>query len=129
MNRAEIKRRVKELPFDPNAFWVVAGAAAVLYGVRDETGDLDLGCTTELADRLDREGIECRRSGDGTRAFKIGEDLELFEHWLYDRVVMLDEIPVISLPGLLTMKERLGRPKDRSDVERIKTLLEEKKKG
>ena len=129
MNRAEIIARVKGLPFDPNTFWVVAGAAAVLYGVRDETDDLDLGCTTELADRLEREGVACRRTSDGNRFFKIGEDLELFENWLYDSVVFLDGIPVISLAGLLTMKERLGRPKDRLDIEKIKTLLNEPKNG
>ena len=67
MNRAEILRRLKELPFDPAEYWLLAGGAMVLYGFREETADLDLGCSAALADRLERAGCLCRRTEDGKR--------------------------------------------------------------
>lgn len=125
MKKADIDARLREFPYDPGEYWVLAGGAMVLYGLREETADLDLGCTPKLADRLEAEGFPCRVTDDGNRRFRLGGDLEIFENWLYDRVVPVDGLPVISLRGLLELKRRLGREKDRRDVELIRAALGE----
>ena len=50
MNKHEIMETIRSFPYDPKDYWVVAGAAMVLYGFREEASDIDLGCTTEMAD-------------------------------------------------------------------------------
>ena len=40
----------------------------------------------------------------------------MFENWIYDRIVSVDGLPVLSLEGLLEMKRSLGREKDRRDI-------------
>lgn len=119
MRKSDVLAKLNTLSYNPEEYWVVAGAAMVLYGLREETYDVDLGCTSAMADRLETEGFPCQRTADGNRRFKVDEETEIFENWLYDTVVMPDGIPVISLEGLVTMKRLLGREKDLRDIRLI----------
>lgn len=128
MNQSDILAKLKAFPYDPKEYWVIAGAAMVLYGLREETEDIDLGCTKRLADRLEEDGIPCRLAQDGKRRFQVGGDVEIFEEWLCGTVVPVEGFPVISTAGLLEMKQQLGREKDRKDIERILKRREQMKK-
>ena len=123
MNREELIRRVRALPLDAAHYWLVAGGAMVLHGLRAETRDVDLGCDSALADWLEERG--CAVSGDRRDGRKIdyAEDVEIFENWLYDEIVLVEGIPVISLPGLRAMKLAIGRQKDLRDVALIDERL------
>ena len=101
----------------------------VLYGIRDEATDIDLGCTSEMANRLESEGFLHKITPDGNRWFKLGGDIEVFENWLFDTVEFVEGIPVISLCGLIEMKKGLGRPKDRADVALIENFIASRKKN
>lgn len=123
MEKADIIRRLNALGLDKSQYWVLTGSAMVLYGLRERTHDIDLGCTQALADELERQGFPITRNPDGSRKFMIGQDVEIFENWLYDGVEMLDGVPVISLKGLLEMKHGLGREKDQRDIRLIEAFL------
>ena len=116
MRKSEIVEKLQAFPYDSSDYWVITGAAMVLYGLREETHDIDLGCTAAMADKLEEQGYPCRLTPDGKRCFQLGSGIEVFESWLYGTVVFADGIPVISIPGLLEMKRRLGREKDVKDV-------------
>lgn len=123
MKKEDILRRLNALELDKSQYWVITGSAMVLYGLRDQTHDIDLGCTTKLADELEQHGFPASVLHDGSRKLLIGQDIEIFENWLYDEVEMLDGVPVISLKGLLEMKQRLGREKDQRDIRLIEAFL------
>ena len=127
MDWTELKRILRELPWDPAEYWLVAGGAMVLYGLREETADVDLGCTAALADRLAAEGRPFRLTPEGRRAFSVGGEIEVFEGWYADRITVFDGVPVVTLRGLLEMKRALGREKDMRDVERIEAFLASQK--
>lgn len=120
MNRTEIIERLKAFPYDPGEYWVLTGGAMVLHGIREETDDIDLGCTTGMADRLEAAGCLYKVTPDGNRWFRVGDDIEVFESWICDRTVLIEGTPVISIPGLIEMKHQLGREKDMKDIELIK---------
>ena len=124
MNKNDIINRLEDLNFDKNRYWVLAGSAMVLHGIRPETHDIDMGCTKEFADELETEGYPTVVMPDGTRRITYAEDVEIFEDWIFDRVVFVEGIPVISLEGLLEMKRSLGREKDLRDVQMIEEFLE-----
>lgn len=124
MNRTQLLERLKTLEFDKKDYWLITGGAMVLYELRAETGDIDLGCTKEMADALEASGHTPTILKDGTRKFLHGSDIEIFEEWLYDRVELVEDVPVISLNGLLTMKKSLGREKDMRDVKLIEDRLQ-----
>ena len=50
----------------------------------------------------------------GNRKFEIGEYIEVFENWIKDKIDMVDNVPVISIKGLIMMKQELRRDKDKS---------------
>lgn len=125
MKRNELIERVKELSFDYDKFWLVAGGAMVLYGFREETADVDLGCTSDLADELQDKGYPTYLLDDGTRKITFSDDVEIFEDWIKGSVEYHDDIPVVSVNGLIEMKRELGREKDLRDIELILSHLKE----
>lgn len=127
MKKNEIIKRLESLNLDKTQYWVIAGGAMVLHGLRDETSDIDLGCTKRLADELIRRGYAAALMKDGTRRITFAEDIEIFEEWIFDKIVMLEDIPVISLNGLLEMKKDLGREKDLRDMKLIEEFLQTNK--
>lgn len=129
MDRQEILRELDAFPYGRGEYWVVAGAAMVLYGIRGSTGDIDLGCTKRIADRLEADGRLCGRQKNGKRRFRYGERFEIFEEWLFDRTETVDGFRVISLEGLIEMKTALGREKDLRDLALIEEYTRKQGKG
>ena len=95
----------------------------VLYDIREQTADIDLGCSGRLADLLEADGYLFRRMENGKRWFKYGEHIELFEGWLLDSIGTVNGFHIISIHGLIEMKQELGRDKDKRDIELIKAFL------
>lgn len=122
MTKQDILDRHASLGLDAGEYWVVAGAAMVLYGLRERTHDIDLGCTPALADRLERQYAP-ERFPDGTRAFHIGDDVEIFENYRIGPATAVCGVPAVTLDGLCAMKRALGREKDLRDVALIEASL------
>lgn len=123
MKKRDIIQRLEAMGLDKSQYWVITGGAMVLYGLREETHDIDLGCTKKMADELERKGFPVSILPDGTRKILCGPDVEVFENWLYGEVQRLNGIPVISLEGLVEMKKSLGRDKDYRDIRLIQDFL------
>ena len=123
MDRQGILDCLSEFPYDRNEYWVITGGAMVLYGIREQTVDVDLGCSKRLADLLEADGRLFRRTDNGKRWFKYGENIEIFEEWLTDTVETVCGFRVVSVKGLIEMKQELGRDKDKKDIELIKAFI------
>ena len=119
MKKEDILAKLEEFPYPRTDYWVITGGAMVLYGIREETHDIDLGCTSALADRLASDGYAPQALSDGRRSFHIGADIEVFENWLDGTVEQHDGVPVSSVDGLVAKKRRLGREKDLRDIRLI----------
>ena len=52
MNKQDIISRLKDFPYSREEYWVITGSAMVLYGIREQTHDIDMGCTSAMADKL-----------------------------------------------------------------------------
>ena len=124
MTKSEVIKRLQELNYATDEYWLVAGGAMVLYDLRENTNDIDLGCTKVLADELEKCGYATSLLPDGTRRISVAENIEIYEKWLFDKVEIRDGIPIISLKGLLEMKKSLGREKDRKDIQLIEQALQ-----
>ena len=119
-DKRSLIQRLRELPFYEKEYWVVAGGAMVLHGFRPQTRDIDLGCSTLLADQLERQGYSVSRCDDGARKILYSEDIEIFENWLEGTVEIISGVPVVCVDGLIEMKKKLGREKDFADIALIK---------
>ena len=123
MDKQGILNHLSEFPYDRNEYWVITGGAMVLYDIREQTADIDLGCSERLADLLEADGYLFRRMDNGKRWFKYGENIEIFEGWLKDTIETIHGLNVVSIAGLIEMKQELGRDKDKKDIELIKAFL------
>ncbi len=122
MNKSDIIKRLEELDFDKNEYWLITGGAMVFYGLREDTNDIDLGCSKKMADELIKKypyNIKNEK-----RMIRIGDDVEIFEGWLEDEVVFVDDFPLVSINGLLKMKRQLSREKDLRDIKLIEEYLQ-----
>ena len=127
LDRAALLSKLKALPLPQDAYWVTAGAGLVLHGLREFTHDLDLGCTQALAADFIRRGCPIRWE-QGRRVVDIGGGVELLEGWVPEEAVELDGFPVASLQSIRTLKEELGREKDKEDIRRIDEALAQQQK-
>ena len=125
MDRQEILDRLKAFPYERDEYWLITGSAMVMYGIKEQAGDIDLGCSVKMADLLESDGYLYGRTKDGNRWFKVGESIEVFESWLYGSTIKMEGFRVISLNGLIEMKEKIGREKDFKDIALIKSFLKE----
>ena len=123
MDKNELIEALSRFPYDRREYWVVAGGAMVLYGIKEETQDIDLGCSCKLADLLEKDGHLTGRTEDGNRRFRYSDSIEVFENWLEGSIVDIAGIQAVSLDGLLEMKKKLGREKDLKDIELIKSYM------
>ena len=120
MNKQDIIKRLNSFPYNKGEYWVITGSAMVVYGIREMTHDIDMGCTSKMADQLEKDGYEPTLTESGNRKFVIGEDIEIFENWKFGTIEHIDGVPVLSLDGLIEMKISLGREKDIKDITLIK---------
>jgi hypothetical protein len=123
MDKQEILKCLSEFPYDRNEYWVITGGAMVIYDIREQTADIDLGCSKRLADHLEADGCLFRRTDDGKRWFRYGDHIEIFEEWIRDTVETVCGFRVVSIQGLIEMKQDLGRDKDKKDIAFIKAYL------
>ena len=123
MDKNDIIKELNRFPYSKDNYWLLTGGAMVLYGIKEHTSDIDLGCNKKMADELEREGYLFNLSESGNRHFKYGDCIEVFENWINDTVTLIEDVPVITIAGLIEMKEELGRAKDYNDIALIKEYL------
>lgn len=121
-DKYSLLRRLQELSFSEQEYWVIAGSAMVLHGFRSQTHDIDLGCSTLLADKLEQQDYTVSRYEDGTRKILYSEDVEIFENWVEGTVEIISGVPVVCVDGLIQMKKKLGRDKDLMDIALIEKV-------
>lgn len=123
LNKQRIIDLLNEAAFDKKDYWVTSGAAMVLHGIKGATRDIDLGCTSQLADQLESKGYYVEVLRDGSRRVVFSNKIELFENWIEGNIILLEGLPVVTMDGLILMKEKLGREKDLKDIFLIKEHL------
>jgi hypothetical protein len=125
MNKNEIIRKMEGTGFAPEEYWIQTGAALVMRGVRENTHDIDIGCTHALIEKLAARSCPYEDMPDGHRKYAVNGDIEASEEWGRGEVSLIDGIPVVSLEDVVRVKRELGRQKDFRDIERIRAFLEQ----
>lgn len=121
-DKYSLLQRLREISFSEKEYWVITGGAMVLHGFRPKTHDIDLGCSTFLADKLEQQGYTVSRCKDGSRKILYADDVEIFENWIEGTVEIISGVPVVCVEGLVQMKKKLGRDKDLADIALIERM-------
>jgi len=110
--------------FPKNEYWITAGSGLVMHGVKPHTRDIDLGCSTMLADLLIQQGAKWKLLEDGIRRrIDVSDNIEMFENWHVDDIVEIDGLSVASLKSIRKQKVELNREKDWADISLIDEVI------
>lgn len=122
LDKMQILDKLKDLKFPVEDYCVMTGAALVLYGVRQETADIDIGCSSKLFKQLLQRGFEIRKRKNH-EGIVIDDCIEIFEDWMPEKKLIIQGIPVADIQEIRKYKEQLGRSKDLRDIELIDMFL------
>ena len=123
MDKSEIIEIVNGLNLPKGKYWLVTGSAMVVHGLKPLTHDIDMGGDNQLIDGLVAKGYVAEIQEDGKRKIVLSPLIEIYEDWIFDKIEEVDGVPVLSLQGLLQMKQKLNREKDKKDILRIEERL------
>ena len=121
ISKKRIIEILNELDFSSEDYYVGAGSALVLHGVKEFTKDIDLAVSEKLWNLYLNKGFIPNSNNENL--MEISEDIEFIKNWHADDIIMIDNIPVVSLTSLIKQKEILGRDKDFRDIELIKNFI------
>ncbi len=127
LNKQEILKQLKQLDLAPEQYCVMTGAGLVLYGVKPQTQDIDLGCTEEQFNELLKRGYRCQEK-KGNLCILIEDSIEIYRNWLPEKTVYIDGIPVADIACIRDYKRSLRREKDLKDLDLIEIFLNHKRK-
>ena len=115
MKKREFLAKLDSLKLPTYHYVIIAGGAMLMHGLREETADIDLAVSEQLADEL---GIYRKKPNErGTHV--IDKDVEVIIGMNRVEYEEFEGHLVQTLPSVLRDKQRLNRPKDQKDVETI----------
>ncbi len=126
LRKEDIIKLLQDIKLDPNNYIVISGAAMVLLDIKEYTTDIDIAVTKDYYDYL-LSNYNCvyERTNEFNNECYIINNIINFgiDYYDEDRII-INNIPVQTIPNLIKLKEFLKRDKDKKDIELIK-----KKKG
>ena len=129
MNKKDIVNTLKNSNLDLQKIWLLCGTAMVMHGAKNETGDIDLGCSIEYFKQIESIYPNIKIWPDGMRSIFVSNEIEIFENWNINKSIVIEGVIVSSIDDIITHKLSLNRSKDKIDLELLYTLKLEKNKS
>jgi len=122
MKKDELLRKLEELNFPIGDYYLLSSGCLMLYGMREEIGDIDLCISEELFKSIKDKYQLTEKNNCGF--YKVNDYLEVVvnkkEDLKYD---IKDGIPVEKLTTILDFKMKRNAEKDQKDIKNIKDYL------
>lgn len=123
----EYHKAIKELDINPADVLVGAGGACVLYGVREQTEDIDADVPDELFDKLlktNKYRLSYFQMGSvAVEVLEYNSVIDLHRRSAATQTSVVEGVHCYSVQQVLQQKLRLNRPKDQADITALKAIL------
>lgn len=127
MKKNEYLEKLDNLGFSKEDYCIISGGSMLMFGLREETGDIDLKISDTLFNDLNEKGL-LKESPKMANLYEYGEDVELKAHeFNLATIEYIDGYPVESLEANLKWKLENNRDKDQEDIKKIQEYLENRK--
>lgn len=128
MKRNEIIDKLKKYNLNLDRYIVISGAAMVLYGIKEETPDIDISVDKDYEENLlNNYNAKLEKiNSDGTKAYIINDELNFGSNYYTENKAYINGIPVQKVEDILSLKLILNREKDKKDIELIKKYIKKK---
>ena len=124
MIRSEIIKIIGEVLGNKEGFWLITGAAMVMYGIKLNTTDIDIGCTENFFRELQSNGYSVIKKNGYPNRIQINDFIEVLEGIEVTDIKYIEGIPVCTITDIVKFKKKLNRKKDREDLQRIENYIQ-----
>lgn len=129
MKKQEYLERLDSLNLDKEKYCIISGGVLLLYGIKEETEDIDIKLLPDYFDELN-EIFNFKKSPKYDYLYELGDDIELARlPFSKEDVYIVENHPVESLKKQLEWMEKNKREKDKEKIEKIKKYLKENNHG
>lgn len=124
---AKYKNFLHQYQLTPSEAVISAGAACVMYDIRDHFEDLDVDMPTAIFDIFASVGYRARtiEGIDGmTHVIELRDRIDIHRTDVMKDHIEIKGVAVYTLEALLHQKQQLNRPKDQADIRALEILLD-----
>ncbi|MBR3322629.1 hypothetical protein IKG13_01035 [Candidatus Saccharibacteria bacterium] len=123
MNKVDFVKKLDSLGLDKKRYRIIAGGSLLLYGLKEETEDIDIKIRPDYFDELNGR-FNFRKSPKEEYLYEISDDVEVAVLDYDDKdTVIVDGYPIESLELLLDWMIDRNRPKDQEKIKILKAYL------
>lgn len=126
MNKEQLISKLEELNFPIGDYYLLSSGCLMLYGMREEIGDIDLCISKELFDEIKEKYNLTEDKKNECGFYKVNDYLEVVvnpkDTLKYD---IKDGYPVEKLTTILDFKLKRNKEKDQKDIINIQNYLKE----
>lgn len=128
MNRIEYLKKLDELKLDKNRYCIISGGIMLLYGLREETEDIDIRIRPDYFEEL-KQRFKFKKSSKIDNLYELSNEIEV-RVLDYDdsNIEMYDGYPVWKLELQLEWFKEHNRDKDKKKIKIIEEYLKNKVK-
>ena len=125
MKRKEIIDKLKQYNLDVKRYIIISGTAMVLYGIKEDTPDIDISITEDYEEELLENYLAVleHTNPNGTHAYIINDELNFGIRYYSENKNFIDGLPVQKIEDILSLKQMLNREKDQKDIRLIKEYI------
>lgn len=113
---------VNEREINANDVLLSAGGACVMFGIRNETSDLDIDVPEHIFLDILVEGYP-QKEFQGTKYVQYTDDIAVHLSTSIIPSILIDGVWVWQTEYILAQKLKMNRNKDQSDIEGLKKIL------
>ena len=126
MNRIEYLKKLDELKLDKNRYCIISGGIMLLYGLREETEDIDIRIRPDYFEEL-KKRFKFKKSSKLDNLYELSNEIEV-RVLDYDdsNIEMYDGYPVWKLELQLEWFKEHNRDKDKKKIKIIEEYLKNK---
>ena len=123
MNKREFIEKLDKLDLDKKRYCIISGGVMLLYGLKDNTEDIDIKVKPEYFEEL-KEKFSFKKSPKYPYLYELDESTEVAVlDYDEDNIRYVDGYPVESLKLQLKWMLENNRPKDQEKIKIIKAFL------
>ena len=123
MTKKEYLKELDKLNLDKNKYCIIAGGVMLLNDLRSETNDIDLRVKPDYFKELSNK-YKMTKSPKYSYLYNLNDFIEIaVTDFNESDITFINGYPVLKLEKELEWKLKNNRPKDQSDIEKIKKYL------
>ena len=120
MKKKDIFKKLDELDLDKDKYLIIGGAALVCQGVKKETGDIDLSCTTDLYNELDWK----TKTSHFNSEIKYKDIFEIGPNFYTDSYDLINGYRFMKLEDLLELRMKQNYKDDKSIIKKLQLMID-----